>query len=299
MASLFNKLSDKLKWIYLGIVDNFPGVSMDFSWKLRWRMRNDRNPLFVVIQDKYLVKEYARRKGVRATEEFYVTDNPETIPFDTLPSNYFIKANHGCKWNIYCKNGEFYYYSDGEDLIGRKNLTKYKISRDQVIEYCKVWLNTIYSKKEWAYGQNPPKNYGRGSLGAAWRWRTYGFRCFTFNGVVRAVYVDSPTYAVNHQKIYVDSNWNEFPLKNLQEVTPHILPQKPDNFNELIEVAEKLGRDFDFVRIDLYNASCGITLGEMSVYPMGGISLQPTPDEDFNKWLGDYWILPFESNKKS
>ena len=80
----------------------------DFSWKMRWRMRHDRNPLFVTVQDKYKVKEYAQKRSVRTAELLYVTDKPETIPFDSLPENYFVKANHGCDWNILCKAGKLY-----------------------------------------------------------------------------------------------------------------------------------------------------------------------------------------------
>ncbi|MFN8413452.1 MAG: ATP-grasp fold amidoligase family protein [Anaerolineales bacterium] len=294
MASLVTRAKNRLNWMYLGIADNLPGAVKDMSWKLRWRMRHDRNPMFVVIQDKYTVKEYAAQRGVRSAEQYYVTEDPETIPFDKLPDSYFIKANHGCKWNIYCKNGEFYYYSDGEDLIGRKNFSKHKITREQVIEYCKVWLKTVYSHSEWAYTKIVPKimveevleQYGGGEL--------IDYRCFTFRGVVKAVYVDSATYSVNHQKIFVDANWKEFPLKNLKEDAPHTLPPMPENYKKIVSAAENLAKDFDFVRVDLYDTTRGVTLGEMSLYHNGGTTLQPTPDRDFNKWLGDQWVLPGE-----
>lgn len=294
MTRLINRVKNRLNWMYLGIADNIPGATQDMSWKLRWRMRHDRNPLFVVIQDKYAVKEYAQQRGVRSAEQYFVTDRPETIPFDELPDNCFIKANHGCKWNIYCKNREFFYYSDGEDLIGRKNFSKHKLTREQVIEYCNDWLKTVYSHSEWAYIHIPPKimveevleQYGGGEL--------IDYRCFTFHGVVKAVYVDSATYSVNHQKIFVDANWKEFPLKNLSEVEPHVLPEMPEHFKEIISSAERLAKDFDFVRVDLYDTTRGVTLGEMSLYHNGGTTLQPTPDKDFNKWLGDQWALPVE-----
>jgi hypothetical protein len=122
----------------LSIVDKLPGATRDLSWKLRWRTRNDQNPLFIVVQDKYEIKECIRNLGVRSAEKYFVTDKPETILFDTLPNNYFIKENHGCKWNIYCRDKEFYYYSDGEDLVGRRNFTKHKFTQEQVVEYCKV-----------------------------------------------------------------------------------------------------------------------------------------------------------------
>src|SRR5512134_3795106 len=110
MTNIITRVKNRAAWFYLGMLDRLPGTTRDFSWKTRWRMKNDRNPLFVVVQDKYGVKEYAQQKGVRIAETYYVTDKPQTIPFDSLPANYFIKANHGSKWNIYCNDKVFYYY---------------------------------------------------------------------------------------------------------------------------------------------------------------------------------------------
>lgn len=265
----------------------------DFSWKIRWRMKNDRNPFFIVVQDKYKVKEYAKERGVNSAQLYYVTDKPETIPFDSLPDNYFIKANHGCKWNILCKDRELYLYGDGEDLIGRKNVSKHKLTREECIQHCASWLKTVYSKREWAYQYIAPRRimveealaqYNGGEL--------VDYRCFTFYGKVKAVYVDSATTSIYHQKIFVDPTWHEIKIKNPRQTRPFVLPDKPENFQEIIDAAERLGKDFDFIRIDLYNTTRGVILGEMSVYPMAGESVQPTPDAGFNKWLGDQWTLP-------
>ncbi len=291
MAILTTRIKNRLQRDYLDIMDSLPGAPKDMSWKVRWRSRYDRNPMFVVIQDKYRVKEFAQARGVRSSELFHVTDKPETIPFDSLPANCFIKANHGCKWNILRKDGEFYHYDDGDDLIGRKNFNERKLDRQQVIDFCREWLQTTYSKREWAYSQIKPvimveellEQYGGGEL--------IDYRCFTFKGHVAAVYVDSATYSINHQKIFVDTEWNEFKL-NIKEDVPHVLPPKPDNFSEIVSAAQRLAQDFDFIRVDLFNTTRGITLGEMSVYPMGGASLQPTMDRAFNMWLSSHWELP-------
>ena len=48
----------------------------------------------------------------------------------------------------------------------------------------------------------------------------------------------------------------------------------------------------DVTRIDLYNTTRGIILGEMTIYPEGGRPNSPSFDKVFNKWLGDQWTLP-------
>jgi len=59
----------------------------------------------------------------------------------------------------------------------------------------------------------------------------------------------------------------------------------------MIDAAQKLGQDIDFARIDLYNTTKGIILGEMTIYPERGIIATPTACPAFNKWLGDQWKL--------
>lgn len=70
------------------------------------------------------------------------------------------------------------------------------------------------------------------------------------------------------------------------------LPTKPYTFQEMVRIAEILGRELDFVRIDLYDTTAGIVLGEMTFYPEGGRVNSPTHDPAFNLWLGQQWTLP-------
>ena len=78
----------------------FPSLDLCFSAKVKWRMKYDRNPLLVTLQNKYKVREYARSKGVKTATLLYATDRPETIPFGELPQHYLIKANHGTTQGI-------------------------------------------------------------------------------------------------------------------------------------------------------------------------------------------------------
>lgn len=97
----------------------FRSEDMDFSAKVRWRMRYDKKPIYVTLQDKYEVREYARSKGVNMANLLYVTERPETIPFEEFPEKYFIKANHACNWNILCFNSKYYLFGDGKKIINK------------------------------------------------------------------------------------------------------------------------------------------------------------------------------------
>jgi len=80
-------------------------------------MRFDRNPLLVALQDKFAVREYAQLKRVATAKLLYVTDRPETIPFEKLPPRGLIKANHGCAWNILRFDSDLYLFGNGKDLV--------------------------------------------------------------------------------------------------------------------------------------------------------------------------------------
>ncbi len=264
--------------------------SHDFAWKVRWRMKHDRNPLFVQVQDKYKVKEYAQRRGVPTADVYYETDTPETIPFEQLPSQCFIKANHGCGWNILFKNGKFYNYKNSEDLLHR-DAFKQVLTRDECIALCKTWLETCYSKCQWAYEQIQPKIIVEEKLEPRDGVALIDYRCFVFDGVLKVVNQDSPNYD-KKTNVFVDAAWKPFDLPDHYEKLPQPFPQKPEMFSEIVRVAELLGKGLDFVRVDLFDTTKGIVLSEMTIYPEGGEENTPTTDKNFNKWLGDQWKLP-------
>jgi hypothetical protein len=287
---LIKRIEIRLNEEWIKFQDILPTASKDFSWKVRRRMRFDRNPIFVELQDKYKVKAYAQSQGVRVAELFYITDRPETIPFDTLPQNYFIKANHGCNWNILCNKGELYLLVDGSGLSNNKEKVKYKISRQECVKYCNLWLRKIYSKSEWAYQHIPPKIVVEECLISDSGTELKDNRFYVFDGVVKAISVDSPSNRLNHETVFLDQNWKEFKLSTYIEKVPDPFPEKPGNLQEMVQIAEKLGKGLDFVRVDLFNTNRGVTLGEMSFYPLSGGAI--TGDKIFNKWLGDQWKLP-------
>lgn len=276
---------------------------LEFAAKVRWRMKYDRNPLLTTIQDKYSVRKYAQAKGIKTAKLLYSTNNPSTIPFKTLPKNCFIKANHGCEWNIIRLNSECYFFKNGVDFenyrnsdFNEKSITKYKITNEKCIALCEDWLKQKYQKEEWAYQNIDPKilieeiQYPQNGQ------ELFDYRFYTFHGKVKSISIGSLNYRRTKKNIFFDSNWKIIKLSKFKEALPNPLPKKPENFDEMISVVEKLGSDIDFARVDLFNTSQGIILSEMTVYPEGGSPYSPTACNYFNKWLGSNWKLsPFQT----
>ena len=273
-------------------------IGQSFAAKVRLRMEHDRNPLFITIQDKYKVKEYAESKGVKTPKLFWVTENPEAIPFDQLPRNYFIKANHGWNMNIRCINSELYWFGGGQCFadfeVSSRNTEppiEYRLTREQCVSLCKEWLNQTHFPKEWAYQYITPKIIAEEILIPKEGDELLDYRFYTFNGVVKAINVGSASYRRNKENVFFKPSWQRFKLTRYVEKLPDPIPKKPHNLKEMIQVAQTLGEELDFVRVDLYNTSRGIVLGEMTVYPDGGILGTPTGCPVFNWWLGAQWKI--------
>ena len=110
-----------------------------FGEKIVWKKIHDRNPLLPVTADKYKVRSYIKEVlgEEKAREIFvpllYATDQPDTIPFERLPSAFIVKSNHSSGRNIIVENGNY--------------------DKQRIIKTCKRWLKTPYGleKLEWAY----------------------------------------------------------------------------------------------------------------------------------------------------
>jgi len=270
---------------------------VEFSEKVRWRMRHDRNPLLVTLQDKYRVRAYAESRQVATPELLHVTEEPESIPFDRLPNNYFIKANHGWGWNILCLKSRFYRYGNGKDFVKSNGLFKKPMwgsrrvmNQHGVVEQCNVWLKSKHRPAEWAYHNIPEAILIEKLLEPNGAGDLKDYRMYTFNGKVRAINVGSAIYRKQKENAFFDTDWNPIALTQYKEKLPDSLPDKPKRLEEMIRAAERLGEGVDFVRVDLYDTTDGVILGEVTIYPDAGNPNTPTSCPVFNTWLGDQWV---------
>jgi len=262
-----------------------------FNEKIEYKKIFDRNPLLPITADKYRARQYIRdRIGWEADNHLipllYVTDNPETIPFDRLPDEYIIKPNNAAgRWVT---------------VEGIEGLKKYDINytheeglnltNKEIINECKKWFETIHGAEwyEWAYGEIKPKliiieKLLREESGKI----PDDYRFCMFDGKCKMIYITSPRLVTFN---YYDENWNVMDIvRKGHTLAPTI--KKPKAFDELIEFAEKLSKPFDFVRVDFYLVDGYIYFGEMTHYPGSGHAQFPK-DIDFK--IGEYWKITKE-----
>jgi len=260
-----------------------------FNEKIIWKKINDRNPLLPIIADKYKVRSYIKKVlGEEKAKEIlipllYVTDQPETIPFERLPSAFIVKPNHASGSNIIVENGHF--------------------NKKEIIKTCRRWLKTPYGleKLEWAYQPIKRKIIIEKLLRDDDGNVPKDFKFYIFHGECKSVHV--AVHVIfdrkdNHSRSYFDEKWNFLSVKRPPSpLGPKI--KKPKNYEIMLELAEKIGEAFDFIRVDFYNLNGKIYIGELTHYPASGIGKFEPSSFDFK--LGKYWkIKPeyWKTNKK-
>jgi hypothetical protein len=70
---------------------------------------------------------------------------------------------------------------------------------------------------------------------------------------------------------------------------PDDVPEKPHCFQQMIDIAEQLGREFCFVRVDLYQHGDQPLFGEMTFTPGSGYRKFEPPEFDME--IGSYWNI--------
>jgi hypothetical protein len=246
-----------------------------YNEKIVWKKIYDRSPLLPITADKYQVRSYLKKVlGEEKAKEiliplWYVTDKPETIPFERLPSAFMVKPNHTSGRNIIVENGHF--------------------NQKEIIKTCRRWLKTPYGleKLEWAYQPIKRKiiiekllyDYD-GSIPKRFKFHMLHGKC----KLVQVMFGESN----NPSASYFDGKWDFLSVKqSTRPQGPKI--KKPKNYEIMLELAEKLSKPFDYVRVDLYNLNGKVYFGELTSYPGSGLSKYEYQSFDFE--LGKHWTI--------
>ncbi len=224
----------------------------NFNEKLMWLKLNcyNNNPDVWKCSDKYLVRDYALKKGINEEnlpKLLGVYQDANDIPYEKLPQKFALKCSHGCGFNIICTNKE-------ELNIEKSN------------KQLNIWLKTKfgYSSAENHYTHIKPciiiEEYIDSNEGLP-----YDYKLYCFYGVPKVVLVCS-NREEELKLNFFNLDWEELPygkknLRNSQVI------KKPVKLNEMVKLAKKISKDFPFVRVDFYQYKDKAILGEMTFTP--------------------------------
>ena len=240
-----------------------------FTEKLNWYKLHVHDPLMSQCADKYSVRGYVTEMGFEdiLNELYAVYKSVEEIDFGSLPDQFILKAAHGSHMNLVVKD-------------------KSKINWRREKRVLSLWLkqDIYWSGREWVYKDIPKRIIAEKYLGDALT--DYKFYCF--NGIPRYLDVDIDRYT-NHVRNYYDMEWNYIPMKcSFVRNDPDAVIEKPQQFEKMKLIAEKLSKPFQFVRVDLYEVDGRVYFGELTFYQDGGF---PGYSEEYDRLIGSYWEL--------
>ncbi len=263
-----------------------------FNEKVLWKKFYDRNPLLPIISDKYMVRKYLKEILGRSEAEkilvplFYVTDKPETIPFDNLPEEYIIKPNHASGQLIIVENtGKEKRYTiiqHGKSTI----LFDCKRTRKEVISICKNWLSLPFGFRhlEWAYQPIKRKIVVEKLLRDFEGKPPEECKFKIFCGKCQLILFIQDRF-INTSRGWYTPEWKYVYVKDqIKMASPK---KKPENLESMIDLSELIGKPFDFIRVDLYSVNNCIYFGELTNYPTSGRT--PFNPVSFDFELGSKW----------
>ena len=249
-----------------------------FSEKLQLYKLNYKNNLMCTCVDKFEVRDYVMSKGLgNILNEIYgVYDKPEDIDFDKLPNQFVLKDTLG---------------GGGNSVIIVKDKNNENISK--IIEQTKKWISTsvnikspgrerVYDGKKHRIIIEKYLDYEDNDLP--------DYKFFCFNGKPFCLYyINGRTKKSGINLGIFDCNFNQMPYYIADKNILNINPSKPENFNDMLEIAKKLSEVFPHVRVDLYNIHGKIIFGEMTFFDASGY--QKFSPDNFDYILGEQFKI--------
>lgn len=242
---------------YLHNRKHFPNFKnpKDFSERILASMLSPSFMENAKYVDKVGVRDYVRSKGLDniLLKHYGVWDNPRDIDFSKLPEKFALKTNNGVGNHVFCKDKSTLNKEDCIDRL-KKNF--------QIVE-------SVESSLEPQYKLIPPLVFCEELIDTkSDSWPVdYKFTCI--NGEPDHIFLALEREAKVKYGTF-DLDWNVLPYTK-KEYKPKSYPPKPKYLKEMADIARILSKDFEYVRVDLYEHGDRIIFGELTFSPWGGL----------------------------
>ena len=243
--------------------------------KVNWRVLNDHREFWVWTCDKIAMKQHASELAPTVLIPRVLWAGMDLTELDDLQveGRWILKPNNG----------------SGQVIAGSGQPNVEQLERDvarwdrafqwrTLGETAYLGASPVIVLEEWiGTDENPPDDY----------------KFFVYDGVVRFVHAHDGRLGTHRASMY-SPDWERLDA-NQRGILPHEHDlARPAHLEQMIEIAGDLGRDFDFIRIDLFDTPEGVWFGEFTPYPWSGS--RPFNPDSFERLAGDYWVLPKASD---
>ncbi|MES3006303.1 MAG: ATP-grasp fold amidoligase family protein [Pseudomonadota bacterium] len=243
----------QLYWLNL---HDFPDLvsGQTFNEKVQWLKLFDQDPRMVNLTDKLLLKQHVNQTlgAQHVPKTLHICDRFDDIPFDSLPDQFVIKPNHDSGSVRFVHNKHNFPKLSYRWRINRAMSRTFGLKGGEW-QYWPIHRKLFVEEMLPFDDGSPPSDYK--------------FHCS--NGrVLWLQYI----FDRGHQtkEVITDRNGRVMGVQFDHKMTPVYEFQRPDNWDEMIVIAEKLAADFKYVRVDLYNCQGRLLVGEMTFTPLNG-----------------------------
>ena len=274
-----------------------------YNEKLQWLKLYDRRPEYSQMVCKYEAKkDIAKQVGEQyVIPALGVWERAEEINFDGLPDRFVLKTTHDSGTVLICKDKSLFNLQAAVKVLNKS------LSR-----------NYFYQNREWPYktikpriiaepylADNPKcsdagKMPANSALQAKFGLLDYKFMCF--GGEVKLLFLDigvvgnSWGHASEYYRSIFDRDFHQMPFCETRAHYPGPI-EKPECFDEMVCLAEKLSKGIPHLRVDMYYIDGQIKIGELTFFHGSGLTNCFDP-ESWNDTLGSWIQLPEPTTKK-
>jgi hypothetical protein len=210
-----------------------------------------RDPLLQVAADKARARRYiAERIGAQYLVPLHgLWHNADDVPLETLPRPCVLKPTAASGMVMFLRQGD-------------------AIDPGRVRARLRRWLRRDYGRfhREWAYHGAQQAILAEPMLGDG-RALPPDYKLWVIGGKVRFIQVDRGRF-VHHTRNLYRPDWQLLPARLTLE--NHEADSRPPCLEEMVQIAERLARPLEFLRVDGYVLDGRFHVGELTGTPGAG-----------------------------
>ena len=247
-----------------------------YNEKIQWMKLYYRKDIMTELVDKYEVRKHiAETIGEKYLFPLLgVWNSPDEIVYDALPEQFVLKCTHDSGSVIVCLDKKKFDCKAANDKL-RKCLRH----------------NWYWNCREWPYKNVRPRIIAEKYMVDESNVELKDYKFFCFDGEPKAFFVATDRGKDNEEVKFdfYDLDFNHLPFKHGHDWSYKTI-EKPENFDEMVEVASKLSKGWPQVRIDLYNVNGNVYFGEMTFSHHSGFV--PFEPDEWDYKFGEWFCLP-------
>lgn len=240
-----------------------------YNEKIQWLKLYDQKPEYEIMVDKYKVKDYVAK--IIGTEHIIPTlgvwDNANDIDFNSLPQKFVLKCTHDSGGIVICKDK-----SKLDKEAARKEINK------------GLKMSFYMEGREYQYKNVKPRVIAEQYMEQEEGKGLDDYKVLCFGGKAKLIELHQGRYTDSHTQDFYDRNWNRTNITQggYGAMSKTVAP-KPQCFEEMIRMSEKLSEKMRHARIDWYIVNNKLYFGEITLFDGSGF-------EPFDKYEDDLMI---------